>query len=148
LNTLNIKSDVKAQLYKHISMDICSALPGQIMMDLTLTPPTIEEGIFSREFIHKYRASIKLSKHIHREIVLDVGDFLSSSKLFNLIQPNAGFTFFINFNASFICDSKNSRLLMKSDPLCDIYSNKLFKEKQILCTPGNGNNFYLLDCFK
>lgn len=141
LNTLNILPAVKSQLYKHISMDICSGLPGQIMMDLTLTPPSLEEGIFSREFINKYKASIMLSKHIHREIVMDVGDALASSKLFTFTQPRAGFTFFINFNVNFISDSKNSRLLMKSEPLCDVYSNSLYKEKQILCTPGNGKYF-------
>lgn len=145
LNTMNIQPDVKAQLYKHISMDICSALPGQIMMDLTLTPPSIEEGIFSHEFINKYKASIRLSKHIHREIVMDVGDTIATSKLFTFTQPKAGFTFFINFNINFISDSKNRRLLMRSEPLCDVYANRLFKEKQILCTPGNGkfSNYFI-----
>jgi len=143
LNTLNIDPDVKAQLYKHISMDICSGLPGQIVMDLTLSPPRLEEGIFSPEFIFKYKASIKLSKHIHREIVIDVGDSIASSKLFTFNQPKAGFTFFINLNANFISDSKNRRLLMKSEPLCDVYANRLFKEKRILCTPGNGKIIFI-----
>lgn len=144
LNTLNIMPDVKAQLYKHISMDICSGLPGQIMMDLTLTPPSIEEGIFSHEFIYRYKDSIKLSKHIHKNIVMDVGDALSKSKLFTFNQPNTGFTYFINLNVNFISDSKNRRMLMRSEPLCDIYANRLFKEKRILCTPGNGNHFLLI----
>jgi len=141
LNTLNILPDVKAQLYKHISMDICSGLPGQIMMDLTFNSPSLEESIFSHEFIHRYKASIKLSKHIHRDIVTDVGDLLAASKLFTFTQPRAGFTFFMNFNVKFISDSKNRRLLMNSKPLCDIYANSLYKEKQILCTPGNGKFF-------
>lgn len=138
LNTLNILPEVKSQLYKHISMDICSALPGQIMMDLTLSPPSQEDGIFSKDFIQKYNASIKLSKKYHREIVTNFADALSSSRLFTFTQPKAGFTYFINFNTDYISASKNLKLSMKSEPLCDIYANRLFKQKQILCTPGNG----------
>jgi aspartate/methionine/tyrosine aminotransferase len=145
LNTLNITPEIKNQLYKHISMDICSGLPGQIMMDLTLTPPSMEEGIFTPEFIQRYNASIRLSKHIHREIVLDVRDALASTKLFTFIAPKAGFTFFLNFNVNYICDhSANRKVLMRSEPLCDIYTNQLFKEKQILVTPGNGNSSFFI----
>ncbi len=142
LNTLNILPEVKTQLYKHISMDICSGLPGQIMMDLTFTPPSKGEGIFNNDFIDRYHSSIKFSKDTHKNIVAGVGDSLVSSKLFNFTQPKAGFTFFINFNINKISDSKNSKLLMNSEPLCDIYTQRLFKEKGILSTPGNGKRIF------
>lgn len=138
LDLMNIDPHVKGQIYKHISMDICSGIPGQIMMDLTLTPPSLKDGFFSQEFIRRYNESIVMSKNIHKQIVKDFGDQLLTSKLFSFDQPNAGFTFFLNFNLKYLFKKKNNKLLMSSESLCDTYSNKLFKAMNILCTPGNG----------
>lgn len=138
LNVMNLNSQVKVQLYKHASIDICSATSGQIMMDLTFTPPTMEEGIFGQDFVDRYNNSINLSKDKNKKIVENVADSLRKSKLFSFVQPQAGFTFFINLSVKEIQKNGKTNILMGEKPLCDLYAKSLFKETKILCTPGNG----------
>jgi len=93
LDVLNVDESVQKELYKHISMDICSAVPGQIMLDLTFSTPETE--IFGESFVNRFNESISASKKIHREMISDVSSQLAKCDLFNFKTPQAGFTFFI-----------------------------------------------------
>ena len=53
---MNIEAEVEKELYKFKSIDLCSNLPGQILIDLTLNGPRE----FSKEFQQKYYDSINL----------------------------------------------------------------------------------------
>jgi len=65
---MNILPNVENQLYKYKSIDLCSGVPGQILLDLYLNKP----DEFSYEFIKKYEEGlqINLDKIIKKKNIL------------------------------------------------------------------------------
>lgn len=54
LDTMNISPNVSSQLYKYKSVDLCSNVPGQILIDLCLN----KSEDFGEEFMKKYEAGL------------------------------------------------------------------------------------------
>lgn len=132
LHAMNLDSSVMTELYKHISMDICSSIPGQIMLDLALSP--LDKTLLGENFVKRYNDSILFSKINYKNGVNNLAEMLKLSKLFKLSPPKAGFTYFIE-------------LLTKAapSPLCELYLNELYDNTKILCTKGTGKIILKLD---
>ncbi len=54
LDTMNILPNVSNQLYKYKSIDLCSGVPGQILIDLCLNKPQN----FGEDFMKKYNEGL------------------------------------------------------------------------------------------
>jgi aspartate/methionine/tyrosine aminotransferase len=134
LDIMNIDDEVRLQLYKHISMDICSSVPGQIMLDLCLNPPSSNDEIFKKRqsFIKKYESSLRLSKYKHRLMIEDVSRELKKNQLFEFNTPRSGFTFFVHLKGL-------KKMFSGKLSMGEYYSQCLFKETGLFCTPGIGN---------
>ncbi len=122
LKVMNLDPDVKKELYKHISMDICTSITGQIILDIISSPPELDE--FGRNYQHSLENSKNILKENFKrkiEKMKDVGLFK------NVYHPDAGFSLFLeinnNFNKSFT-SSKN-------------FSRNLFEETGFRTTPGS-----------
>jgi aspartate/methionine/tyrosine aminotransferase len=92
LDILNIDNDVAKELYKFKSIDLCSALPGQIMIDLVVNPP-VE---FGADFMDKYNASIKAINNDMREVRDSILSSLKNIGVYTKIQ--AGNSVFVEYN--------------------------------------------------
>jgi len=89
---LNIDKEVTTQVYKYKSIDLCSNIPGQLVMDLVLSPPRTPE--FGADFVEKYQASLDESKKENKEIVEKVRNILTKNKDLEVPTIDAGFSFF------------------------------------------------------
>ncbi len=135
LNIMNLDPDVYKELYKHISMDICTSIPGQIVLDIVLNPPSINELLYNTEFLNNYFNSLEVSRKKLNGNYYSKIDILNdyNSNCYKPIEyPNAGFSLFIELEKN---KNYNNNVL-NTTPLCEIYSKKLYEETGILSTPG------------
>lgn len=132
MDILNLDKDVRMELYKHISMDICTNVSGQIVLDLIVHPPCESEKIFSTEFINEYRNDVDQHRNNFRNELNKKIQNLSSCELFKIKKPQAGFTLFIELKTE-----ENSNLFEneKTTP-GEIYGRALYEETGLICTPG------------
>lgn len=130
LQVANLDQEVQTQLYKHVSLDICSSTPGQIMLDLSLNYPHISEKIFENkeDFVNKYYESMKLSKNTYKILIENFSIEFSKSPLFNFTKPKSGFTFFIELNSKL--------KYLDNISIGEVYSQMLQEELNLLSTPG------------
>ncbi len=78
LDTMNILEDITNQLYKYKSLDLCSGVPGQVLIDLCLN----KSQEFGEEFTNKYIEG--LNKNIEKLIkmkTLLINDLEKDGKL-------------------------------------------------------------------
>lgn len=128
LDIMNLDPDVKKELYKHISMDICTSVSGQIILDILSIASQKNEN--QNETFKKIAQSLEDSKNelyqnFKSKITLLKED---NNDYFRFKMPEAGFTLFIELIKNNFKSEKN--------PNCEIYSKTLFEETGIYCTPG------------
>ncbi len=130
LELLNIDSDVYKEMYKHVSIDIATSAVGQVVLDMTISPPSIVEKIYDEAFIKIYNRSLNVARKLQitrKEEILKF--FLSQSNLFSVFYPEAGSNFLIGLNKN-VLNTNN-------EEICELYSKSLFEETGIITTPGN-----------
>ncbi len=132
LHVLNLDQDVKKELYKHISMDICTSIPGQIILDLLTQIKLCQDDFFA-----ELKTDLENSQMIIRDKFFSFIDRLNSldENLFKYIEkPKAGYSLFIELNSELIQNlrSSNSENLKN----CEIYAKCLKNSKGITVTPG------------
>jgi alanine transaminase len=134
LDVMNIDEDVKKELYKHVSLDICCSIPGQLFLDLSLCPPCEEDKLFSKDFIKRYHDSIQISQAKNTLFMKRISQELKKSPHLEFYSPDAGFTFFIN-----IPPNKKNRI----SNIASFYCQKLLQETEIITSEGSqfGKNF-------
>jgi alanine transaminase len=131
LKIMNIDQDVKMELYKHISMDICSSVTGQIIMDIITSPPSTDE------FGKNYQLSLKNSKKYLIENFNTKIEKLKNFGIFkNVYHPEAGFSLFLEINKDEKLSQGNLPCEYSDMPCCEIFSRMLFEETGVLTTPG------------
>jgi len=127
LDILNIDKEVSMQLYKYKSIDLCSNVPGQIIMDLVLNPPTKEES--DQGFAKEYEESVKKRRKDIKDNIDSLRNAFASN-IISLPHIQAGYNFFSKINT-------NRSISSGKD-----YSNRLLKEANVLVGLGEdyGNN--------
>jgi alanine transaminase len=131
LQIMNIDADVKKELYKHISMDICSSVTGQIILDIITSPPSTDE------FGKNYLLSLDNCKKNTINNFYDKIEQLNKIGIFkNLYHPEAGFSLFLEINKHERLFQGNLPYENFNTPYCELFSRILFEETGVICTPG------------
>ena len=142
LNILNLDEDVKRELYKHISMDICTSIPGQIILDLiTQIKLSNKNDIFHMDLKLDLETSQKILREKFFDQIENLNKNYTKSSLFKFIEkPQAGHSIFIQLNLEVF--EKNKRSFISGDrenlnlTNCELYSKALYDMTGVLVTPG------------